>query len=328
MKTLSIIISTYNRKKILKTNIKKMLMSKCNDVEFLVCDNASVDETWEYLKTIKDERVKIYRNDINYGFENFWLISEYVKTKYFVFVNDRDYINPNEITEICNKLAKINNVDFISNEKRNMLVGYYGWKDAIDIYFQSRHPGTLIYNTQFIKNNMNLDIIRKYIESDKVGISNNYLVFQILLNVKRVYLNGRNPINQPSNRERIHKKRKEYYGYPYMSLEYRILEFDSWIEYGMHYIDNNRTRDILLGVYKDAIMTVTWEYYFSMKIPGLAERNHYENHSVNEWKYNGIKLCLHVLINKNVYKYKMVKKILLITVQEYINAIKNVMEWN
>ena len=113
-----------------------------------------------------------------------------------------------------------------------------------------------------------------------------------------------------------------------MSLEYRILEFDSWIEYGMHYIDNNRTRDILLGVYKDAIMTVTWEYYFSMKIPGLAERNHYENHSVNEWKYNGIKLCLHVLINKNVYKYKMVKKILLITVQEYINAIKNVMEWN
>ena len=215
-----------------------------------------------------------------------------------------------------------------------MLVGYYGWKDAIDIYFQSRHPGTLIYNTQFIKNNMNLDIIRKYIESDKVGISNNYLVFQILLNVKRVYLNGRNPINQPSNSGglELNTSTKEVkvdgLNVKVTPIEYRILEFDSWIEYGMHYIDNNRTRDILLGVYKDAIMTVTWEYYFSMKIPGLAERNHYENHSVNEWKYNGIKLCLHVLINKNVYKYKMVKKILLITVQEYINAIKNVMEWN
>lgn len=327
MKTLTIIISSYNRCQILKRNLEKMLRSDCADVDFLICNNASEDNTWEYLQTINDSRVSVQQSAVNYGFENFWVVSENVKTKYFMFVNDRDYIEPHEISTISSMLQNIDDVDFVSNEKRNLIPGYYEWKDALDIYFQSRHPGTLIYNTKFIDKYMDRELIKTYLEQNRAELANNYLVFQILLNVQRIYVYGRNPINQPLNRERIPKVRKEYYKDPYISLEYREKEYDDWITKGLKHIDNIRTRDIMIAIYKDSLMTVTWEYYFSLKIPGMAKRNGYEGHRPEEWKKNGILFMNHVLRNKNFWRFGMNKKVLISTWKNYKETIWKVMEW-
>lgn len=326
-KTLTIIISTYSRCHILKKNLEKMLRSDCTDVEFLVCDNASEDDTWTYLQSVDDSRVCVQHNEINYGFENFWLVSENVKTKYFMFVNDRDYIEPCEISAILSMLQNLYDVDFISNEKRDMAPGYYEWKTALDIYFQSRHPGTLIYNTDFVYEHVDRGLIRSYLKQGKAALANNYLVFQLLLNVRRVYVHGRNPINQPLNRERIPKVREEYYKDPYFSLEYREKEYDDWIIKGLENIDVVRTRDIMLAIYKDSVMTVTWEFYFSLKIPGMAKRNAYEGHRPEEWKKNGILFMMYVLKNKNFRKFNLYKEIIISTWKNYKETICKVMEW-
>lgn len=327
VKILTILISTYNRSQILRKNLERMLRSDCTDVEFMICDNASEDNTWEYLQTVSDGRVSVRKNTVNYGFENFWLVSENVKTKYFMFVNDRDYIEPYEISVISSMLQNLDDVDFVSNEKRDLSPGYYGWRDAPDIYFQSRHPGTLIYNTNFIDKNIDRELIRNYLERDRAELANNYLVFQILLNVQRIYVYGRNPVNQPLNRERIPKVRKEYYREPYISPEYREKEYDDWIKKGLEHIDAARTRDIMMAIYKDSIMTVTWEYYFSLKIPGMAKRNGYEGHRSEEWKKNGILFMMHVLRNKNFRKFGLHKEILASTWKNYKETLWKVMEW-
>lgn len=327
VKTLTLIISTCNRCQILKKNLEKMLRSRCMDVEFLICDNASADNTWKYLESIDDDRVFVQHNAVNYGFENFWLVSEGVKTKFFMFVNDRDYIEPYEIAVLVSMLQNMDDVDFISNEKRNLNAGYYTWKDALDIYFQSRHPGTLIYNTDFIKKYMDFGFIKTYLEQGRAELANNYLVFQILLNVQRIYVYGRNPINQPLNRERIPKVRKEYYKEPYISLVYREKEYDDWIIKGLEHINAERTKDIMLAIYKDSIMTVTWEYYFSLKIPGMARRNGCEEHKAKEWKKNGILFMQHVLGNKNFRKFGLDKEILKETWKNYKETLWKVMEW-
>lgn len=325
--TLTIIISTYNRCEILKRNLEKMLRSDCTDVEFLICDNASTDDTWKYLQTLNDSRVSVLHNAVNYGFENFWLVSANVKTKYFMFVNDRDYIEPCEIPVISSMLRNIDTVDFVSNEKRDLLPGYYDWKDSLDIYFQSRHPGTLIYNSNFIETYMDRELIKTYLEQGKAALANNYLVFQILLNVRQTYIYGRNPINQPFNRERIPKVRKEYYKDPYIALEYREKEYDDWIIKGLEHMEDSRTRDIMMAIYKDSVMTVTWEYYFSLKIPGMAKRNGYEGHGSEEWKKNGILFMIHVLGNKNFKRFGLNKKILACTWKNYKETLWKVMEW-
>jgi len=325
--TLTIIISSYNRCELLRRNVSRMLQCEREDVEFIISDNASDDGTWEWMKTISDQRVRIMHNEKNYGFENFWLVSAHVKSTYFMFVNDRDYIRPDTIDFLCDMLKKLEICDFISNEKRDYNIGYYAWKDAINIYFQSRHPGTLIYNKEFAERVIDKKVIRAYLDEGRAEKANNYLVFQLLFNVNRVFFYPKSPINQPFNRERIPKVRKEYYNAPYMSLEYRSREYDDWISAGLVHLGEPRLKEIMLAIYRDSIMTVTWEYYFSMKIPGFSKRAAYENHSVNEWVKNGFLFYWHVLKNKNFKKFHLTKEITDITVQNYSDTIRKVMEW-
>ena len=112
---LSILISTYRRKELLQRNLEEMLACKDDRVEFILCDNASEDSTWEYMQSIKDSRVHKYRNEKNYGFENFWLISEYASGRYFMFVNDRDYIDPIDIRGLIRQLDSLEHYDFITH---------------------------------------------------------------------------------------------------------------------------------------------------------------------------------------------------------------------
>jgi len=83
----------------------------------------------------------------------------------------------------------------------------------------------------------------------------------------------------------------------------------------------------MMAIYKDSIMTVTWEYYFSLKIPGMAERNGYRGHRPEEWKKNGILFMLHVLGNKNFQKFGLNKEIITVTWKIYKETLWKVMEW-
>ncbi len=319
---LSIIISSYNRESYLEKNLLKMLDCEIEDYEFIVGDNGSTDNTWEVLNSISDARLHIHRNDENLGFENFWLLSRYASGKYFVFVNDRDYIDRYDFADIHRLLTDLPEYDFISCELNKNKEGPHDANDAAKIYFSSRHPGALIYNSMFIGKCVDRDYLEAKLKRNQHSVANIYIVFQILQNVSTVYVYNRFFPIQPPNRERIEKRRKEYYSVPYVSAEYRIKEFEDWIKYASKMQCQNRSDEILLAMFEDSLMTVTWEYYISMKIPGFVKRNNYENHSYEKWISNGLSYTFSSLCNCIRYKRKIKGAMLLILIRNYLVCLK------
>lgn len=288
---LSVIISTHDRRELLIGNLCRMLRVGSDDIEFIVCDNGSTDDTWSELSKLSDPRLKKLRNTENYGFDNFWLTSFAANAPYFMFINDRDYICCPDLEWICEQLRQIEQVDLVSCDRGDFAVGYYPWKDAITLYFQSRHPGTLIYSSGFCRRVLKKEVFLEYLTTGRPQCANNYLVFQLLLNVTRIYALSTFLIVQPENREEIKKQRKEYYGSVYISPEYRIRDYHDWLAYAKGFSDNERTGCILRAIYKDSLRTVTLEYFYSLRIPRFRERNDCKQLRAGQWFANGIRFC-------------------------------------
>ena len=65
---ISVIMPTYNTQiSILKEAVDSILNQTFCDFEFIIIDDGSTNDTYEYLKSIPDERIKIIKNDTNIG---------------------------------------------------------------------------------------------------------------------------------------------------------------------------------------------------------------------------------------------------------------------
>jgi len=63
----SVIIPTYNRLNLLKRAVNSVLDQSFKDFEIIIVDDCSTDGTWEWLKSIKDKKIRVYRNNYNSG---------------------------------------------------------------------------------------------------------------------------------------------------------------------------------------------------------------------------------------------------------------------
>jgi len=92
-KQLTICIPTLNRYEKLKDTLGVLLTSKIANIEILVSDNGSTDETWSYLSALKDERLTVSRNSENIGFTgNILKLLELSHTNFVLFMSDEDYV--------------------------------------------------------------------------------------------------------------------------------------------------------------------------------------------------------------------------------------------
>lgn len=67
MNKVGMVILCYNNGKIIMENIKKMNEYKCIDT-ILIVDNSSTDKSYEVLKEIENDKIKIIKNDVNSGY--------------------------------------------------------------------------------------------------------------------------------------------------------------------------------------------------------------------------------------------------------------------
>lgn len=67
MKSISIIIPSYNRSAKLKKSIESILQQSYTDFELLIVDDASTDNTQEMVEAIGDERIRYIRQAVNGG---------------------------------------------------------------------------------------------------------------------------------------------------------------------------------------------------------------------------------------------------------------------
>ncbi len=104
----SIIIPTYNRAKYLTKAIESALMQDYPNLEVIISDNNSTDETPEIVKKyFNDSRFKYFRNDENIGMVRNWRKSvfEYSTGDWFMILSDDDYLIDNSYVSKALKLA-------------------------------------------------------------------------------------------------------------------------------------------------------------------------------------------------------------------------------
>jgi len=85
-KLVSVIIPTKNRKKMLLQTLKSVLFQKYKNLQVIIHDNNSLDNTYEYIKyLLKDKRIEYYntKKDIPM-WDNWNLAFGYVRGDYFL----------------------------------------------------------------------------------------------------------------------------------------------------------------------------------------------------------------------------------------------------
>lgn len=64
---ISVIMSVYNGMPYLKEAVQSILAQTYKNFEFIIVDDASTDRSWQYLKSLKDKRLKLIKNKKNLG---------------------------------------------------------------------------------------------------------------------------------------------------------------------------------------------------------------------------------------------------------------------
>jgi len=164
----SIGIPTYNRAngKLLNV-IRRALEQTYQNVEVIVSDNCSSDNTTEVVQSVKDERLKYVRHETNIGANNnFNHCLKEARGEYFLLFHDDDMIDVDFVASCIASLEEgkavgaiftgiriIDGDDNVLNENKNMAKGksplefVLAWFDAqISLYL----PSTL-YNTEYLK---------------------------------------------------------------------------------------------------------------------------------------------------------------------------------
>ena len=95
MKTpqVSVIITTYNRLKLLKKAVKSVLNQSFEDFELIIVNDCSPDKTEKFIKSLKDKRVRYFKTEKNCGSDskpkNIGIKN--AKGTYITFLDDDDF---------------------------------------------------------------------------------------------------------------------------------------------------------------------------------------------------------------------------------------------
>ena len=113
---LSICIPTYNRVRYLKELLPSILdQADAEGVEVVVSDNASTDDTAEYLRTIKHPRLRWWTNDVNIGGDrNFLKCVAEARGAYVWLFGDDDIMPAGAVGRVFDFLGRHNPALLIS----------------------------------------------------------------------------------------------------------------------------------------------------------------------------------------------------------------------
>lgn len=130
----SFCIASYNRYEVTKELIEELLEINSDRFEIVVSDDKSPDDTAEKLRTIHDDRLKVYENKENVGsMQNIYESLNRGNGEFLFYLNDRDNVKASKI----NEMIKI----FEELEKREVGYGKFVPEIKKDIKFQIYKKG-------------------------------------------------------------------------------------------------------------------------------------------------------------------------------------------
>ena len=108
---ISIIIPVYNSEKYLKECLDSIINQTYNNLEIIIIDDESSDNTIDIINKYNDSRIKIYRKNNEGVSEARNLGLSKVTGDYILFIDSDDYLSNNDV--ISNLVGNINNNDLI-----------------------------------------------------------------------------------------------------------------------------------------------------------------------------------------------------------------------
>lgn len=115
-------MATYNGESYIRKQIDSILTQSIQDIELVICDDCSTDETWDILKDYasKDNRVKIFRNKANLGFKrNFEKVIGLTHGDYVALCDQDDIWTPDHLdilnNNISDKMISAGNSDLVDS---------------------------------------------------------------------------------------------------------------------------------------------------------------------------------------------------------------------
>jgi len=154
---LSFCIPTYNRAQSVRRLVTDILSCRDADIEVVVLDNGSTDDTLSILRDIKDERLFVYSNGENRGaLYNMVNVLNKGRGEYLVYSTDQDYVDNSKINEFKSFLLRQPGLacgycTFNSKSENEFELFPKGYQSVKNIAYRERHPTGYFFNNKLIK---------------------------------------------------------------------------------------------------------------------------------------------------------------------------------
>jgi glycosyltransferase involved in cell wall biosynthesis len=111
---ITVAIPTFNRAALLRSCVQSALLQTYENIEILVSDNASEDDTAEVLQEFTDKRLRVIRQEANIGLLPNWnTCLAAARGEYVVLVCDDDRIHPRLIERCVDVIGKQTQVPIV-----------------------------------------------------------------------------------------------------------------------------------------------------------------------------------------------------------------------
>ena len=119
----SIVMPSYNCEQYIEASIKSVISQSYKNWELLIVDDCSIDTTVDIIKSFKDERIKLFRNEVNSGAAvSRNLALREAKGRWIAFLDSDDLWLPTKLEEQLKFMAD-NNCGFSYTDYRVSING-------------------------------------------------------------------------------------------------------------------------------------------------------------------------------------------------------------
>ena len=107
--TISVIMPAYNCEKYIRQAIDSILNQTCQNIELIISDDKSTDNTKKILDSYSDTRIKRFDNNVNLGYlKTFNKLIAFAKGEYIAFQDGDDYSDINRLDLLLTEFKKDN----------------------------------------------------------------------------------------------------------------------------------------------------------------------------------------------------------------------------
>lgn len=262
---ISVIVPTFNRASLLPKALETCLEQRHQNIEIIVSDNCSSDNTSEAVQPfLKDPRVRYYRNEENLGMMGNWkkCIYDRCTANWFLLMSDDDYFTDpdylslawNAISTHSPKLVYAGGrvVDILSGEIRDLDLPFSGLVRGIDV-FKSRGTvrpqdfilSNVVFNRKavmdfnFPRNPFNLSsdselFLTLCLEGDVYAVSRRVMDYT---------LHGENFVSKISKFKELYTNNNDHLIYPYLHAIQKNIDINDLKEF----TKNSNLRNIIVN---------------------------------------------------------------------------------